>query len=109
MSKLQTEQISGTKDIRKFDHTVSIPYKVSQETTGVQTVDGIKVIPAGTILPANDATAMGVVLSDTVVEYGTVAAPLVVHGFLDGTKLPAQPTTEAVAALKQIHFFGVTP
>ena len=109
MSRFTVEQYGGTKEIRKFEHSVCVPYKVSQSTTGVQTVNGVKVIPAGTILPKNDATAIGIVLNDTVVEYGECACALLIHGFIDGNKLPTQPTNLAVGALKQIHFFDVTP
>lgn len=105
MSMFKTTKYGGTKEIRKFEHSVCIPYKVSTSTTGVQTrADGVKYIPAGTILPANDATAIGVVLNDTVVSDGDTAAALLVHGFIDKSKLPAQPDEAAIPVLHQIKF-----
>lgn len=99
------ETFSGTKEIRMFTHSTCIPYKVTKSTTGVQTDDaGRKYIPAGTILPANDTTAVGVVLNDTIVEYGDTATALLVHGFIDKAKLPAEPNAEAIKALTQIKF-----
>lgn len=113
MSMIKKQQIEGTKEILKYsNHFVAIPYNVKKGDTNAVVENGVKVIKAGTILPANDATALGVVLSDTVVEYDGgrgVAVPLVIHGFIDGTKLPKQPAQLAINALSQIKFFDVTP
>lgn len=105
MSMFTTASYGGTKEIRKFEHSVCIPYKVTASTTGVKTDDsGRKYIPAGTILPANDATAIGVVLNDTVVQHGDTACALLVHGFVDKTKLPEAPDEAAIPVLTQIKF-----
>ena len=87
------------------DHFVAIPYTVP--ATGVTAdADGRKIVPAGMILPANDATAIGVLLHDTDVTDGDRTGAIVIHGFIKSAKLPAAPATEAVAALKQISFLA---
>lgn len=110
---VQSNVVEGTKEILKYaNHFVAVPYNVKKEDSNAVTENGKKVIKAGTILPSNDGKAVGVVLNDVVIEYaGTkgIAVPLVVHGFIDATKMSAQPSTEAIAALKQITFCDVTP
>lgn len=87
------------------DHFVAIPYTVS--ATGVTAdADGMKIVKAGTILPANDATAKGVLLHDTDVTDGDRTDAIVIHGFIKSAALPAAPAAEAVTALKQISFLS---
>ena len=53
--KFTNTNITNTKEILYNDHYVAIPYDCSKLTAGS---DGI--IKAGTIIPANDDTAIGV-------------------------------------------------
>jgi hypothetical protein len=103
--KCATTIVTAPVEILANDHYVAVPYTVSD--TGV-TADayGKKTVPAGTILPANDATAVGVLLHDTDVTYGARADALVIHGFIKTAKLPVAPATTAIAALKQISFLA---
>ena len=48
------------------------------------------VIKAGTIVPANDATAIGVLLSD-VIKDENPNGTIVIHGFIKKAALPEQP------------------
>jgi hypothetical protein len=104
------KEIGGTKEILKYaGHFVAIPYNVKKNNAKAVTENGVKVMKAGTILPADDATAVGVVLNDIVIEYAGdkgIAVPLVVHGFIDGTKVTRSDKAEA--ALTQIKFIGGT-
>lgn len=79
------------------DHYVAIPYDCT-ELTALAT-DGV--IPAGTIIPANDATAKGVLLSDVVLAENPNGT-IVVHGFIKKSKLPAEPA--ATVALPLVVF-----
>lgn len=63
-----------------------------------------KVIPAGTIYPSNDENALGVVLNDKDITYGTGNVTVVVHGFIKSAALPEQPTEEAKQAMKLVFF-----
>lgn len=91
-NKMKTTKYSNDKEILKFkDHFVSVPVKIATGDAAVTTVDGKKVIKAGTIYPKNDATAKGVILSTVDVTDGDQLVAMVIHGFIDKTKLPAQP------------------
>ena len=65
---------------------------------------GRKIVKAGTIFPANDATAIGVVLNDLDVTYGDVNGAVVIHGFIKTAALPAAPNVLAIPVLKGIFF-----
>lgn len=92
------------------DHYVAIARKHAQataEAAGLAVLeDGRYIVKAGTIYPSNDAKATGVVLNDYDVTDGEVAMAVVVHGFVQTSKLPAEPAEAAVTALKQITFLA---
>lgn len=85
--KCKNLNISQGKNILANDHYVAVSYNCSEiaDTNGV--------IPAGTILPANDATAIGVLLND-VVKDENPNGTIVIHGFINKSKLPASPDEE---------------
>lgn len=83
--KFKTTNVAGTKEILANDHYVAISYDCSAITANA---DGI--IPAGTIIPANDATAIGVLLWD-VDKAGNPNGTIVIHGFVKKSKLPVAP------------------
>lgn len=86
--------IAMTKEILYNDHYVGIPY----DCTGLSSLATNGVIPAGTLIPANDGTAVGVLLNDvTLAENpnGTV----VIHGFIKQAALPTAPSQAAITAL----------
>ncbi len=95
--QFEKKDVSVRKEILMNDHYVAVPYDCSKLTA----TNGV--VPAGTIVPANDANATGILLHDVVVAEnpnGTV----VVHGFIRAAKLPTEPATAAKTALKQITF-----
>ena len=86
------------------DHYVSVAHTFLKDDAAATTVDGRKIIKAGTIYPANDATAKGVVWADYDVTDGDVSGALVIHGFVKTAAIPAAPSTEAKAALPMVAF-----
>lgn len=90
------------------DHYVALGYKHAQAsaaTPGIAVLEyGRYVVKAGTIYPANDATAIGVVLNDYDVTDGDQMMAVVVHGFIKKAALPVLPAAAAVAAMKLISF-----
>lgn len=120
MSKFVETEYLNKKEILKFpDHYVALAVMVSDE--GVDpNEDGKKIVPAGTIVggatkpvldnldepvtPKNNDGAEGVLLNDIDVTYGPAPGAMILHGFVATDKLPEAPSTEAVAALKQVHF-----
>ena len=65
--------------------------------------NGSTFLPAGTVFPANDATARGVVLNDyDVTDNKQINLAIVIRGTLLGSALPVAVTPEAAAVLPNI-------
>lgn len=86
------------------DHYVSVAHTFNKDDAAATTIDGRKVIKAGTIYPSNGASAIGVVFNDIDVTNGDATGALLIHGFVKTAAIPAAPTAEAKTALKQIEF-----
>ena len=84
--KFTTKSVTTGKNILANDHYVAIPYDCS--ALSALATDGI--IPEGTIIPANDATAKGVLLSPVVLAENPNGT-IVIHGTIVKSKLPAAP------------------
>lgn len=93
------------------DHYLAFPQTFVKEVDGSEvysiTENGRQIIKAGTIYPANDATAKGVVLYDLDVTDGDETGAIVYHGTIKTDKLPAAPVAAAISALPQITFFPI--
>ena len=101
----KTQSYNTGKQILVFpDHYVSVAHTFLKDDAAAVTVEGRKIIKAGTIYPANNTTAIGVVWADYDVTDGDVTGALVIHGFLKTAALPQVPATEAKAALPMIAF-----
>ena len=94
--KFTTTKATGTKEILANDHYVAIPYNCSALTANAEGI-----VPAGTIVPKNDATAIGVLLYD-VKPTDNPNGAVVIHGFIKKAKLPAAPAN--ADAMPQIKF-----
>lgn len=84
------------KNFLKSAHFVPFTYKAEE----AQATNGV--VKAGTVYPANDGTATGIVFHDT--EVGQPMS-VIVEGHVYEDRLPVAPTTEAKAALKNIGFY----
>lgn len=84
----------GKKDIRDIagEHYINLNFKVKKTDVQSKLVDGV--LPAGTLvnstgIPANDATTYGVLFNE--IDFndskGTEILPILVHGFLNKTRL----------------------
>lgn len=93
----ESKSVATRKEILANDHYVAIPFDCSE------IADANGVIPAGTIVPANDATAIGVLLCD-VHKTENPNGTAVVHGFIRSEKLSEAPAEAAKTALNQITF-----
>lgn len=69
-----------------------------------QDVNGRKIVKAGTVYPANDSTAVGVVAEDYDVTDGDKAGAVIYIGSIDKNKMPEVPTAEALTAMKGLFF-----
>ena len=95
--KFTEKSVPQGKNILANDHYVAIPYDCSALTS--LATNGV--ILAGTIIPANDATAKGVLLNDVVLAENPNGT-IVIHGFIAKSKLPAAPA--ASVAIAQVQF-----
>jgi hypothetical protein len=66
--------------------------------------DGRKVVPAGTVYPANDATAQGILLNDVDVTEGPQPGALIVEAYVIEERLPAAVSAEAKPVLTEIKY-----
>lgn len=82
-------------------HYVALPY----DCTSLTSLATNGVIPAGTVIPANGATAFGVLLHDVVLAENPNGT-IVVDGFIRANKMPTPPVAAAISALKKITFIG---
>lgn len=84
------------KNFLKSAHFVPFTYtaKTANATDGV--------VKAGTIYPANDATAVGIVFHDT--EVGQPMS-VIVEGHVYENRLPVAPSADAKTTLKNIGFY----
>lgn len=71
--------------------------------------DGHFVIPAGAVIPANDATAKGILYEDVDVTDGDKTGSIVTAGTVYGDRLPAVLAEAAAKALTQIHVIATSP
>ncbi len=92
--KFTETSVTVGKEILANDHYVAIPY----DCTSLSGLATNGVIPAGTLIPANDGSAVGVLLHDVTLAddpNGTV----VIHGFIKQSALPTAPSQAAITAL----------
>lgn len=79
---------------------VSFTYQIPD--TGVTAnSEGRKIVPAGTVYPANDATAIGITYTDTDVTEGPAPGAVLVDAWILEARLPVAPSTEAKTALAE--------
>lgn len=96
--KFTQTNVASDKIILANDHFVGMPYDCSSISA-----DENGIIKAGTIIPANDGTAVGVLLTDVVKDHNPNGT-IVIHGFIAKSKLPVAPESAAETALKMIAF-----
>lgn len=83
--KFTTNAATQTAEILYNDHYVAIPYDCSAVSANDKGI-----IPAGTMIPSNDASCKGVLLHD-VKKDNNPNGTIVIHGFIKKSKLPEAP------------------
>ena len=68
----------------------------------VTKADGSKYVPAGAVIPANGATAKGILYEDVDVSTGDMPGSIVTRGVIYGDRLPAALAANAATALTGI-------
>lgn len=79
-------------------HVIAHTYQISD--VGVTAnAQGRKVVPAGTVYPANDNTAIGITYTDTEVTEGPQPGSVIIEAWILEARLPVAPTAAAKTAL----------
>lgn len=82
---------------------VAFTYQISDSGVSAN-ADGRKIVPAGTVYPANDATALGILHDDIDVTNGPQPGSVIVEGWILEARLPVAPAAAAKTAMKEIKF-----
>lgn len=77
---------------------VSATYQISNAGVAAN-AQGRKIVPAGTVYPANDATAIGITYTDTDVTEGPQPGAVLIEAWILEDRLPAPVSAEAKTAL----------
>lgn len=96
MKMKQVEYNAPAKQILAIpDHYVALGFmhaKATSETPGLAVLESDRyVVKAGTFYPANDDSAIGVILNDYDVTDGDAMMAVVTHGFIKEEALPEAP------------------
>ena len=92
---------AGTKQVYEGKPEILASEKFVSFTVTVPTAMGVlngtrKIVAAGTVFPANNATAKGLILTDVDVTDGDAVGALLVEGYVYADRLPAAIAGTAV-------------
>lgn len=75
----------------------------------VTKADGSKYVPMGAVIPANGATAKGILYEDVDVSTGNMPGSIVTRGVIYADRLPAALSNDAKTALTGIKVIATAP
>lgn len=102
MFKSSTTNYSVRPEILASDHFTTQTCTVTNAMGA--SVDGRTIVKAGTVFPANDATAVGIIVHDVDVTNGDAPAAYIDHGIVYSNRLPVAVDALALPVLKGITF-----
>ena len=82
---------------------------VSASHAQAVTIGTNKIVPAGAVIPANGATAKGILYEDVEVTTGDMPGSIVTRGVIYGSRLPAALDSDAATALTGIKVISTVP
>lgn len=99
LSRIESECVP---ELLASSHSVIVPITVRRAL--IPEANGRRLAARGMLYPANDETAMGVLLSGADVTDSDADGMLLVHGLVFSGRLPEAPSAGALAALPMIMF-----
>ncbi|WP_438435414.1 hypothetical protein [Gorillibacterium sp. sgz500922] len=97
MPYIKRESVSQPNFLASSDYT-SFTYQISDAGVAAN-AKGRKIVPAGTVWPANDGTAVGILLNDIDVTAGPQPGAVLVEAWILEARLPVAPAAAAKTAL----------
>jgi hypothetical protein len=88
--------------LKNPEHCVRESMMVPANHGQKKTINGRVIVPAGAVIPANGATAKGLLYEDIDVTDGDAFGSVVTEGTVYGAYLPAAPADAAAAAMTGI-------
>lgn len=100
--------VSGKTSVSQINFLASadfqaFTYQVSDAGVTAN-AEGKKIVPAGTVYPANDATAVGILYNDVDVTEGPQPGSVIVEGYILEARLPVAPAQLAKDEITEIKF-----
>lgn len=95
--KVEDINFLASAKVQSFTHQI-------EDAGVIANADGRKVVVAGTVYPANDETAKGIIYTDVDVTDGPQPGALIVEAYILKDRLPVEPSEDAITALKEIKF-----
>lgn len=92
----KAEEINFLASSKVVSHT----YQISNAGVAAN-AEGRKIVPAGTVYPANDATAIGITYTDTDVTEGPQPGAVLIEAWILEDRLPVAPSAEAKTSLAE--------
>lgn len=86
------------------EHRVTVTRTGTKNGTYVKDVNGKKIAQSGAPYPANDSTAIGLIVEAVDVTDGTAPIAVMVEGYVHEERLPVVITEEAKGAMKEIKY-----
>lgn len=100
MSLIQTIHSGEQPNWLASAECIRVKTATAPQSMGVKDDDTMNIIvKSGTIYPANDATAQGIIYQDVNVTKGDYPCSLMTSGYVYADRLPEAPTEEAKTAL----------
>lgn len=99
---MYVKKFQTVKEINFLKSAKFTSFTYQADDTNGSVVDGV--LPAGAIYPANDGTAIGIVMNAVDVSNGPQPVAVIVEGYVLEERLPVTPSAEAKTALKEIKF-----
>lgn len=115
MSFIQTPEYAGKGFGAGYflvddENCTRVTAQIAQNHAAVVTrADGTKYVPAGSIIPANGSTAVGILYEDVDVTVGNMPGSIVTTGAVYKDRLPVAPESDAVTALTGIVWDDYEP
>lgn len=103
-----SEKFETGKQILAFPEPyVCVAHTFAKDDMAATTLNGRKILQAGTIYPTNDESAVGIVFNDLDVTDGDATGAVLLEGYVKTDALPKAPEETAKTALKKITFMPV--